>query len=126
MLRCCARSPLSSSLESSPSLRPPAAPTTLLAGQLFNGWLVRVNIAIFLLNQRLFFGAMALARPMRALLLAAIVAWCIFLYQIFKPSGSMSAQGPGLERLERDPNLDRMRDRQLPPPPPVAMLRLAC
>ena len=50
---------------------------------------------------------MALARPLRVLLLAAFLAWCFFLYHIFRPSQPIRAQGPSLEKIERDPNLDR-------------------
>ena len=51
---------------------------------------------------------MAIARPVRALGLAAIVMWCFFLYTILKPSPGL--QGPGGSvrgGYERDPNLDR-------------------
>lgn len=49
---------------------------------------------------------MAIARPVRALGLAAIVMWCFFLWQIFGPSDPRTGGGyPG--PYERDPNLDR-------------------
>ncbi len=52
---------------------------------------------------------MALARPLRALLLSAVLLWCFFLYQMFKPSEPVHRSGGlgGLETIERDPNLDR-------------------
>ena len=55
---------------------------------------------------------MAIARPVRALGLAAIIVWCLFLYHMFRPSIGLSGDGaaspPGkLENMERDPMLDR-------------------
>jgi len=50
---------------------------------------------------------MAVARPVRALALAAIMMWCFFLYQIFKPSGSLPGRGDTGPIIEKDPNLDR-------------------
>ncbi|TPX09634.1 uncharacterized protein E0L32_009107 [Thyridium curvatum] len=50
---------------------------------------------------------MAIARPVRVLTLAAVVLWCVFLWQIFKPSVPVTKPGAGLESSERDPNLDR-------------------
>lgn len=49
---------------------------------------------------------MAIARPVRALGLAAILMWCFFLWTIWRPAAPL---GPGdsLKNLERDPNLDR-------------------
>lgn len=51
---------------------------------------------------------MSFARPIRALVLAGILLWCFFLYQVLlKPS--LSTRGPGARytNFERDPNLDR-------------------
>lgn len=52
---------------------------------------------------------MAIARPVRALGLVAVVLWVFFLYQIFGTSKNKIPEGPGdsLKHLERDPNLDR-------------------
>ncbi|KAJ6438627.1 alpha-1,2 mannosyltransferase KTR1 [Purpureocillium lavendulum] len=50
--------------------------------------------------------AMALARPVRALLFFAAVVWCFFLYQIFKPDGLIRGPGARYQNFERDPNLD--------------------
>lgn len=50
---------------------------------------------------------MAIARPVRALMFAAAVLWCFFLYQIFKPSASLHGPGNRYLNFERDPNLDR-------------------
>jgi mannosyltransferase len=51
---------------------------------------------------------MAIARPVRALGLAAIVMWCFFIWQLFKPTASPAGPGKtGLSSSERDPNLDR-------------------
>lgn len=50
---------------------------------------------------------MALARPLRALGLAAILLWCFFLYQIFRPSTPIKGPGHLYKNFERDPNLDR-------------------
>ena len=55
---------------------------------------------------------MAIARPVRALGLAAIVIWCLFLYHMFQPStrmGDGAAFPPGkkIENMEHDPMLDR-------------------
>lgn len=54
---------------------------------------------------------MAIARPVRALGLAAVVMWCFFIWQLFKPTGY--SLGPGDSTYitrERDPNLDRKND----------------
>jgi mannosyltransferase len=50
---------------------------------------------------------MALAKPVRGLLLVAVVLWCIFLWQMFFSSGP-SIMGPGGKNVnfDRDPNLD--------------------
>jgi mannosyltransferase len=50
---------------------------------------------------------MAIARPIRALALAAVLMWCFFLYQIFKPAAPVRGPGEQFQNLERDPNLDR-------------------
>ncbi|UNI19076.1 putative mannosyltransferase ktr4 [Purpureocillium takamizusanense] len=49
---------------------------------------------------------MAIARPVRALLILAAVVWCFFLYQIFKPDGLIRGPGARYQNFERDPNLD--------------------
>ncbi|KAK3904294.1 glycosyltransferase [Staphylotrichum tortipilum] len=50
---------------------------------------------------------MAIARPVRALGLAALVMWCFFIWQLFKPTSShIRPSDPNLASLERDPNLD--------------------
>lgn len=51
--------------------------------------------------------AMAIARPVRALLFFAAVVWCFFLYQIFKPDGLIRGPGARYQNFERDPTLDR-------------------
>ncbi|KAJ4388745.1 putative mannosyltransferase ktr4 [Gnomoniopsis smithogilvyi] len=48
---------------------------------------------------------MAIARPVRVLGLAAIMMWCFFLYQVFKPGGSIKTP-LGIPNNERDPLLD--------------------
>ena len=63
---------------------------------------------------------MAIARPVRALGLAAIVMWCFFLYQIFwSPSPTTpasTAKGPDEKyvNMEKDPMADRALHR-IPP-----------
>lgn len=54
------------------------------------------------------FVAMALAKPVRGLLLVAVVLWCIFLWQMFFTSAP-SISGPEGKNVnfDRDPNLDR-------------------
>ncbi len=49
---------------------------------------------------------MALARPVRALGIAAALLWIFFLYKIFMPSSPLVRPG-NLPSDERDPNLDR-------------------
>ncbi|PKS10802.1 hypothetical protein jhhlp_002559 [Lomentospora prolificans] len=52
---------------------------------------------------------MAVARPVRALGLAAIVLWCFFLYHMFSPtvqSNLPTTDSPKLESMERDPMAD--------------------
>lgn len=49
---------------------------------------------------------MAIARPVRVLGLAAVMMWCFFLYQVFKP-GSGIKTPLGIPNNERDPLLDR-------------------
>lgn len=56
---------------------------------------------------------MAIARPVRALGLAAIIVWCLFLYHMFRPSVTLSGGGASsplgkIENMERDPMNDRM------------------
>lgn len=52
---------------------------------------------------------MAIARPVRALGLAAVLMWCFFLYTILKPSPGLHGPGGSVRGgYERDPNLDRM------------------
>ncbi|KAK4451839.1 family 15 putative glycosyltransferase [Podospora aff. communis PSN243] len=50
---------------------------------------------------------MAIARPVRALGLAAIVMWCFFIWNIFTPSAPIKKPDPFNGNMyERDPNLD--------------------
>lgn len=49
---------------------------------------------------------MAVARPVRVLGLAAVMMWCFFLYQVFKP-GSPIPLAPGIPKNEKEPLLDR-------------------
>jgi mannosyltransferase len=57
---------------------------------------------------------MAIARPVRALGLAAIVMWCFFLYQVFWTSSptvpASTPKGPDEKfvNMEKDPMADRM------------------
>lgn len=50
---------------------------------------------------------MGLARPVRMLGLVAVVLWCFFLYQLFKPTASIFGPAGRYANFERDPNLDR-------------------
>jgi mannosyltransferase len=50
---------------------------------------------------------MALARPVRALMVVAGLLWCFFLYQIFKPTPEIKGPADRYLNFERDPNLDR-------------------
>lgn len=55
---------------------------------------------------------MAIARPVRALGLAAIVMWCFFVWQLIKPTASPVKVNDGLiPSFAHDPNLDR-KDRK--------------
>lgn len=63
---------------------------------------------------------MAIARPVRVLGLAAIMMWCFFLYQVFKPGGSIKTP-LGIPNNERDPLLDR----ELPSLTSLILSRLA-
>jgi len=62
---------------------------------------------------------MAIARPVRALGLAAIVMWIFFLWQMFSPSAPIRKPGDDYNGIyERDPNLDReclRSHRRIPP-----------
>ena len=49
---------------------------------------------------------MAIARPVRALALAAALMWCFIIWQIFSPSAPISRPG-GAAIYEPDPNLER-------------------
>lgn len=49
---------------------------------------------------------MAVARPVRVLGLAAVMMWCFFLYQVFKP-GSPIPLPSGIPKNEKEPLLDR-------------------
>jgi hypothetical protein len=54
------------------------------------------------------FNIMAIARPVRALGLAALVMWCFFIWQLMKPTGSLLSSGASrYSAFKRDPNLDR-------------------
>lgn len=59
---------------------------------------------------------MAVARPVRVLGLAAIMMWCFFLYQVFKPGTGIKTP-LGIPNNERDPLLDREQSRIAPAPP---------
>lgn len=50
---------------------------------------------------------MAVARPLRALMVLAVVLWCFFLYQVLKPTPMIRGPGDRYMNFERDPNLDR-------------------
>lgn len=51
---------------------------------------------------------MALAKPVRGLMLAAVVLWCIFLWQMFfRSAPSITAPVVKNGNFDRDPNLDR-------------------
>lgn len=57
---------------------------------------------------------MAIARPVRALGLTAVVLWCFFVWQLFKPIATPT--NPGASSYfpkERDPNHDRKHTRRL-------------
>lgn len=57
---------------------------------------------------------MAIARPVRALGLAAVVMWCFFVWQLFKPTASPLRPGDSrYNTIEKDPNLDRKRTHHL-------------
>lgn len=49
---------------------------------------------------------MAIARPVRALGLVAIVLWCFFVWQIFKPTAPLKIPD-NIPPNEQDPNLER-------------------
>ncbi|KAG5954140.1 hypothetical protein E4U13_008117 [Claviceps humidiphila] len=49
---------------------------------------------------------MAIARPVRVLFFTAAVLWCLFLYQILRPSSGLHGPGERYVNFERDPNLD--------------------
>jgi len=55
---------------------------------------------------------MAIARPVRALGLVALVIWVFFIWQVLKPTGSkpivLGPNGETIKSFERDPNMDRM------------------
>lgn len=51
---------------------------------------------------------MAVAKPVRGLMLAAVVLWCIFLWQMFFKSAPSVIPPVGKNgNFDRDPNLDR-------------------
>lgn len=50
---------------------------------------------------------MTIARPLRALIILAILLWCFFVYQLLKPSPEFQGPGDRYLNFERDPNLDR-------------------
>jgi mannosyltransferase len=58
---------------------------------------------------------MAIARPVRALALLAVILWCFFVYQVLKPSPGLRGPGDRYINFERDPNLDR-ESRTIPSP----------
>lgn len=49
---------------------------------------------------------MAVARPVRVLGLAAVMMWCFFLYQVFKPGVPIPLPS-GIPKNEKEPLLDR-------------------
>ncbi|ODA78392.1 hypothetical protein RJ55_05773 [Drechmeria coniospora] len=49
---------------------------------------------------------MAIARPVRALLLAAVLLWALFVFLLLKPSGLIRGPGDRYLNFERDPTLD--------------------
>ena len=53
---------------------------------------------------------MAIARPIRVLGLVAIGLWIFFIYQVWGPKKYPKGPGDTLENMDRDPNLDRMRE----------------
>lgn len=59
---------------------------------------------------------MTVARPLRALIIAAVILWCFFLYQMFKPVPEFHGPGDRYINFERDPNLDRESMRPTPRP----------
>jgi hypothetical protein len=52
---------------------------------------------------------MALARPIRAMLLAAVLLWCSFIYIhiLTGPSSGILSKGENYLNFEREPTLDR-------------------
>lgn len=50
---------------------------------------------------------MALARPVRAMIVFAVILWCFVVFQIFKPMPERHGPGDRYLNFERDPNLDR-------------------
>ncbi len=50
---------------------------------------------------------MAIARPVRALMLVAVFLWCFFLYQVINPTAYIFGPAGRYANFERDPNLDR-------------------
>lgn len=50
---------------------------------------------------------MAIARPVRALGLAAILMWCYFLYTVLRPGPSIKSSADFKGTIDRDPQLDR-------------------
>ena len=54
---------------------------------------------------------MAIARPVRALGLAAILMWCYFLYTVLRPAPEgISSAADFRGTIDRDPQLDRNHD----------------
>ncbi|CAG9943234.1 unnamed protein product [Clonostachys rosea f. rosea IK726] len=49
---------------------------------------------------------MALARPVRAMIVFAVILWCFVVFQIFKPMPERHGPGDRYLNFERDPNLD--------------------
>lgn len=51
---------------------------------------------------------MAVAKPVRGLMVVAVVLWCIFLWQMFfRSAPDIHAPGGVNANFDRDPNLDR-------------------
>jgi hypothetical protein len=69
---------------------------------------------------------MAIARPVRALIGLAVVLWCFFLFQMFKPMPEFHGPADRFINFERDPNLDRTSHRIRHPSPILDSFRFPC
>lgn len=69
---------------------------------------------------------MAIARPVRALALAAFFMWCFFLYTIFRPTPDITQSSADFHAsVERDPQLDRKPSLSPRPPSLLALTILS-